>query len=62
MSPACKCDLVAFKDGKILRVEVKTGYKNGFGVTILPAKIEPKDFDVLAVCTKQGIEYKPDIV
>ena len=27
LSPSCLCDLIAFKDGKTLMVEVRTGYK-----------------------------------
>jgi len=36
LSPACLCDLIAFKDGVFLRVEVRTGYKAESGFISYP--------------------------
>jgi hypothetical protein len=61
LSHSCSCDLAIVKDGKLIRVEVTTGHSNKNGTIGYPAKDETK-FDILAVCTKNGIIYKPDIV
>jgi hypothetical protein len=49
----CSCDLVAMKDGEIIRVECKTGYKKQ-----IPSA-DRKKYDVLAAVTPEGITYHP---
>lgn len=48
LSPSCNCDLVIFKNGEIVRVEVRTGYKNLRG-DISYNKPPPDRSDVIAV-------------
>lgn len=38
LSPSCLCDLIAFKDEKSLRVEVRTGYLSEKGIVSFPLK------------------------
>lgn len=64
LSPACICDLIAFKDGKFLRVEVRTGYKGEADKISFP--MTPKDKgrqDIFAVYirSRKEVEYfNPD--
>lgn len=60
-SPSCPCDLIAMRDGKLLRVEVTKGrrYVKG-GSHFIPHPAER--YDLLAVVFHDGvIEYAPQI-
>ena len=59
LSPTCSCDLAILNDGKLLRVEVKTAYRNTKGSTIPP----PKGIraDVAALVLPDTIEYQPTL-
>lgn len=46
VSPQCSCDLVAHRAGELVRVEVRTGYRNARGRVVASRKC---DADVLAV-------------
>lgn len=60
VSPSCSCDLAILKDGKILRVEVKTGHRTPIGaVYALNGKMDKAD--ILAVVLPEEIIYKPDL-
>mgnify|MGYP001583111747 CR=1 FL=1 len=48
VSPACSCDLVRLKDGKLERVEVTTGQITSLGKRTFPIH-NPKDYDIIAV-------------
>lgn len=59
LSPACECDLIATSNGKVLRVEVKTGYRRKSG-KVTGAPIRNSDsFDILALATVDEIIYQP---
>jgi hypothetical protein len=62
LSPSCQCDLVALVDGKLLRVEVTTGYRGPrSGELSWPSKDKTR-FEVLAVVERGGvITYMPEI-
>lgn len=62
VSPSCSCDLIAMKDKKVLRVEVKSGYKNKDG-KIQSQKGKQVDYDILAIVLHKEniILYKPAI-
>jgi hypothetical protein len=49
ISPSCSCDLAILKDGKLLRVEVRTGYRT---------TVDP---DAIAIGKKQGT-HRADIL
>lgn len=53
-------DVAAFKDGKLIRVEVTTGAFSTHGKLAHPTK-DFSRFDLLAVVTGRGIEYTPPI-
>ena len=63
-SPACKCDLVAWKNDRFLRVEVKTGsfrehsnWANYFG----HGKAKKINYDLLAIVVDHSrISYRPE--
>lgn len=61
LSPACSCDLIAIDpDGKLVRVEVKTGYVGATGRVNSP-KADPARFDMLAVVVNgDRIYYSPN--
>jgi hypothetical protein len=58
LSPSCFCDLLAAKNGKILKIEVKTGYRNnkgdyGYG----RARLEKREnYDILAIVVHSNNE------
>ncbi len=59
VSPSTSCDLAILKSGKLIRVEVRTGYrlKNG---KILTERTHRAD--ILAInCGKDGIIYDPEL-
>lgn len=60
LSPSCLCDLIAIKDGKVLRVEVRTGYKGEKEKTSFPLAIrDPGRQDVFGIYIRARgtIEY-----
>jgi hypothetical protein len=61
ISPSCSCDLACLKDGKLLRIEVKTGYRGMNGkLTSLSLK-DPTKTDILAVVVGETISYRPEL-
>lgn len=63
VSAHCSCDLAILRDGKLIRVEVRTGYihnTNGKRITNRPKSTSK--FDVLAICYNDNIEYEPSLV
>jgi hypothetical protein len=58
-----KCDVAILKDEKLLRVEVKTGYRNYTGEKITHGTVRHNKFDILAVVIHKTNEiiYKPQI-
>lgn len=62
VSPSGPCDLIAFKDDRILRVEVCTGYRNRRTDKVMwPNKKDGYVFDILAICIGEEVHYKPEI-
>lgn len=62
VSPSCSCDLAVLKDGKLLRIEVRTGHWT-LGGKLTYSK-SPKDLersDVFAVIVGDQIYYIPDL-
>lgn len=61
VSPACSCDLIVLKDGKLCRVEVTTGHRRDNGKVNCPLKT-PGAYDVLAIVVDDGKEivYEPN--
>lgn len=60
LSPACFCDLIAIKNGKILRIEVRTVYQSKRGTvtfTIRPEDVGRQDIFALAVRVNNLISY-----
>ena len=55
VSPSCSCDLIALKNGKCSRVEVKTGYINKAGE--LYPKTSMENCDIFASATPDRIIY-----
>ena len=57
------CDIVVLKDGSILRIEIRSGYKTDDGTVKATAnKLNPSKYDVLAIVTAgRDITYVPDI-
>lgn len=63
VSPACSCDLAALRDGKLTRVEVRTGTRYMTGsVSYSLAESEKHRHDVLAVVVDGEVTYTPDLV
>lgn len=59
VSQDCSCDLLALKDGSMLRIEVRTGQRNQNGT--LGCSVSEKDlarFDVLAIVIGGEIVYQ----
>lgn len=52
LSPACFCDLIAVKNGKIFRVEVKTAYRSKNG-NIGTSPTVSSNYDVLGLYIRQ---------
>jgi hypothetical protein len=60
VSPACSCDLAILKDKQLLRVEVKTGYKNVVSGKLLYPKNNLQPHDILAIVVNaNNITYFP---
>ncbi len=63
LSPACSCDLAILKNKNLIRVEVRTGYKNNKGKILFPKKDSDLNRqDVFAVVVKNEIFYIPEII
>ena len=61
VSPACSCDLAILKEGKLLRIEVKTGkYTSYEGDSVYFDKARVKA-DILAIVLHDKIIYQPSI-
>lgn len=60
LSPDCPCDLAMIRDGKMLRVQVTTGYTSLTGKMSWPFK-DPKKHDLLAIVVGKEIHYIPPI-
>jgi hypothetical protein len=59
VSPSSPFDMAAFKDGKLIRIEVTTGFYTPAGALIHPKKDFTR-FDLLAVVLRDGgLLYKP---
>ncbi len=60
VSQACPCDLAVLRDGRLLRIEVKTGYRTASGGVQYP-KLSKEHFDVLAIVMRHNREiiYEP---
>lgn len=61
MSPSCPCDLVILKDGKLLRVEVRTTYRTTGGniYKVKPSRDNPENNDIYAWVLPDEIVYEP---
>lgn len=62
LSPCCPCDLVVLRNGQVLRVEVRTGYRTqggkvGFGYS----SRDDGRHDILAIVLPDSIEYRPSL-
>lgn len=60
LSASCSCDLAILGDGKLVRVEVRTGYKLKNGK--IQCSLTPHDqgrHDILAICLSDQIVYNP---
>jgi hypothetical protein len=60
-SPSCSCDLVILKDDKLLRVEVRTGYRLTSGLS-WPKKNFRADIFAVVVHSTNAIYYEPDLI
>lgn len=61
LSQSCSCDLAVLNNGKLLRVEVTTGYVSPTGKINHPTK-DSKQFDILALVFGDGkIKYTPEL-
>jgi hypothetical protein len=60
VSPSCSCDLIAHKNGKLLKIEVRTGSINVVTKTKL---VNRSNFraDILAAVYSSGVEYDPSL-
>jgi len=59
----CPCDLLAMKDGKVLKIEVKTASKSKVTGKILPdfTKLPWHEFDVFAAVIDGEVQYIPEL-
>lgn len=57
LSPACSCDLLATKDNKLFKIEVRTAYKRGDGHIQYPPKNIRAPY--LALALPNEIVYRP---
>lgn len=63
LSPQSPCDLIAMKDGKMIRVEVRTGSEYKFtGNVSFAGIIDPAKHDILAIVLPDRIIYQPEIL
>lgn len=61
LSPSCSCDLAILKDGKLSRIEVKTGYARPDGTIPLYKRIREHRADILALALPDKIHYEPSL-
>ena len=61
VSPTCSCDLVALKDDKLARIEVKSGYRTIEGFIRPNQSYDASKYDILAVVVGAEIAYFPDL-
>ena len=59
VSPSCSCDLLAMKNKKMYRFEVKTGYRNFKGDVYFPTKNIRAEY--LVVALKNELIYRPEL-
>ncbi len=57
LSQSCSCDLAVLKDGKLLRIEVRTAYRSMAGKTLISNKKHRADH--LAMAFGDSIVYEP---
>lgn len=60
LSPSCFCDLIAIKDNKYIRVEVRTGYKGTTGKVsfpLIPRDIDRQDIFAVYIRSLKEVEY-----
>lgn len=61
VSPSCPCDLIAMKDSKTIRVEVKTAYMS-LGGKLMAPKHDRWKYDTIAYAVRgHGIVYNPPL-
>ena len=58
LSPSCSCDLAILKNGYLLRIEVRTGYRTSSGIV---ATMRRHKADILAICLESEIVFEPPI-
>ena len=61
LSPNCSCDLAILRDGRLLKVEVTTSYRNPRTGVIHRRKKTSERFDILAMVVGAEIIYEPAI-
>lgn len=61
LSPSCSCDLLALLDGKIIRIEVRTGYKGFNGRISYPTTNFRADVMAVVLHSTKEIIYKPQL-
>lgn len=62
MSQSCSCDLAILKNGKLSRIEVRTGYYTINGKLIYSKRdTDNGRFDIWAIPTTRGITYDPPL-
>lgn len=62
LSPQASCDLAILNDGKLLRVEVRTGREAANRQRAFFVKSKKKHSDILAVVLNHEILYEPPII
>jgi len=60
VSPTSSCDLMVFKDGEGLRIEVTTGHYSTTNKILYPTH-SPDRYDTIAVVIGDEIHYLPDL-
>lgn len=62
VSPSCSCDLAVLKDGKLVRVEVRTGYESPTGRRHLGISLDERHrYDIAAGVFPSEIVYSPSL-
>lgn len=63
ISPSCSCDLAVLHAGGLLRIEVRTGYKNkSTGKIVTNTPRNPDRYDVHAIVVGDSVTYIPEDV
>lgn len=60
LNPHTSCDLLAIKNNKMIRVEVKTGFERDGKAYTAPIKHKDR-YDLLIQVTPKGIYYTPEL-